>query len=47
MDAHFHVSGTHALVVMLEVIALFGSLHLFAISFPGSKLAQAWLALGF
>ena len=44
---HFHVSGTHALVTMLEVVALFGALHLLAISLPGNKLAQAWLALGF
>ena len=44
---HFHASGMHALIIFLEMIAAFGSLHLLAISFPGSRLSQAWLALNF
>lgn len=44
---HFHASGMHALIAFLEMIAAFGSIHLLAISFPGSKFSQAWLALGF
>lgn len=44
---HFHVSGLHALVVFLYVVAVFGSLHLTALSMPGNGLSQAWLALGF
>jgi len=41
------VSGVFAIVVALYVIAFFGSMHLLAISKPDSKLAQAWIGLGF
>ena len=42
------VSGVFALIVCLYVVAIFGSLHLLALSKPQSKTAQAWLgALGF
>jgi hypothetical protein len=41
------VSGTVALVVFLYVVVLFGSLHLWALAKPNSKLAQAWTLLGF
>ena len=44
---HFHLSGIHGMVVFLYVVAIFGALHLFASSHPGSPYAQAWLALGF
>lgn len=43
----FRIGGTHALVIFLYVVAIFGTLHLFAISFPQSKLARMWIALGF
>lgn len=41
------ISGTVALIVFLYVTILFGTLHLVAISYPDSKLAKAWVALGF
>jgi len=47
MEPHFHLSGMHALVIFLEMIVLFGAVHLLAVSFPNSKASQAWLALGF
>jgi hypothetical protein len=47
MVPHFHVSGFHALITFLYVVATFGALHLLAASQPKNKLAQAWVALGF
>jgi hypothetical protein len=44
---HFHVSGTHATIVFLFVVAVFGSLHLLAASMPHNQVSQAWIALGF
>lgn len=41
------VSGANAIIVTLYVIAIFGTLHLLAISKPDSKLSRAWLGLGF
>lgn len=44
---HFHVSGLHTTATFLVVVAVFGTLHLLAISAPERRSAQAWLALGF
>lgn len=44
---HFHVSGIHAFVVFLVVVATFGALHLLAMSAPDNRVSQAWLSLGF
>lgn len=45
---HFHVSGTHAVIVFLFVVAVFGSLHMLAVSMPNNQFAQAWIGgLGF
>lgn len=41
------INGVSAVVVFLYVVAIFGSLHLLAISKPDSKLAKAWLSLNF
>lgn len=41
------VSGAAALVTALYVVAIFGALHLLAISKPDNKYARAWLGLGF
>lgn len=43
----FRIGGTSGLVILLYVTALFGTLHLLAISKPDNKFAQAWIALGF
>jgi hypothetical protein len=45
--SHSHIGGMTALITFLTVIALFGTLHLLAISRPESKLSQAWIGLGF
>jgi hypothetical protein len=47
MAPHFHLSGMHALVVFLIVVAAFGAMHLLAASSPNNRVAQAWLSLGF
>lgn len=41
------ISGTVALIIFLYVTVLFGTLHLVALSKPDSKLAKAWVLLGF
>lgn len=41
------VGGADALKVTLYVVAIFGTLHLVAISHPNSRWGRAWLALGF
>ena len=41
------VSGTVAIMIALYVIVIFGTLHLVALSYPDSKLAKAWILLGF
>lgn len=41
------VSGAAAIVTALYVVAIFGTLHLVAISHPNSRFGRAWLALGF
>lgn len=43
----FRVNGSNAIVTFLYVAVMFGALHLLAISKPNTKLARAWLALGF
>lgn len=43
----FRISGSNALVTFIYVAVIFGALHLWAISKPDNKLAQAWIALGF
>lgn len=43
----FRINGANALVTFLYVAAIFGALHLLAISKPDSRFAKAWLALGF
>jgi hypothetical protein len=47
MLPHFHISGIHALVTFLYIVAIFGALHLLAASMPDNKAAEAWLSLGF
>lgn len=43
----FRINGTNAFVVFLYIVAVFGALHLLAISAPNNRLAQAWLGLNF
>lgn len=45
---HFHVSGIHAMITFLFILAAFGSLHLLAASYPDSPVSKAWTGgLGF
>lgn len=44
---HVHFSGLHAGMIFLVVVAMFGSLHYLACSYPSATLSQAWLGLGF
>lgn len=44
---HFHISGIHAFVVFIYIVAAFGALHLLAMSATDNRLAKAWLSLGF
>lgn len=41
------ISGTVALIIFLYVTVLFGTLHLLALTYPDSKIAKAWVLLGF
>lgn len=41
------IGGTHALIVFLMVVVMFGAAHLAALSKPDAKLSQAWILLGF
>lgn len=43
----FRINGANALVTFVYVAVIFGALHLLAISKPDTRLAKAWLALGF
>lgn len=44
---HVHLSGMTGLLLVLFIIAAFGSMHLLAASAPDNKFARGWLALGF
>lgn len=41
------IGGTSGIVLLLYMIAIFGALHLLALSAPNSRLAKSWLGLGF
>jgi hypothetical protein len=46
MDPHVHISPVHLLAALAIGIAVYGTLHLLAITFD-NRAARAWLALGF
>jgi hypothetical protein len=46
MDAHNHLTPVHLGATILGVVAVFGTLHLLALT-SRSRAARAWLALGF
>lgn len=47
MEPHVHISATHIAANIAAVIAVFGTLHLLALSSPDSRLGRAFIALGF
>lgn len=48
MKAHTHISAVHGIAVLLLVIAVFGTIHLWAMTHPHNRYAQAMTSgLGF
>ncbi len=47
MDAHTHITAVPLVASTAAVVAVFGTLHLLALSSPESRLAKAFIALGF
>lgn len=46
MRPHVHLSAVHALAVLLFIIAVFGTVHLYCLS-TDNRFTRAWIALGF
>lgn len=44
---HVHISAVHIAASMAAIIAVFGTLHLLALTAPDNRLARAFIALGF
>lgn len=47
MEPHVHISPVHLLAGLAVTIAVFGTLHLLALTAPDNRAARALLALGF
>ena len=47
MQPHTHISPVHMLATMLAVVAVFGTLHLWALASEDSRAGRAFMALGF
>lgn len=47
MDAHVHISPVHLLAGVAATVAVFGTLHLLALTSPDNRAARAFIALGF
>lgn len=43
---HVHIGAVSMLAQVLVIIAIFGTLHLLSLT-SGSRVARAWVALGF
>lgn len=46
MEPHVHISPVHMLATMLAIVAVFGTLHLLALS-SDNRWGRAFMALGF
>lgn len=46
MEPHVHMSPVHALYIVAVIVALFGTLHLLALS-TDNRAGRAFMALGF
>lgn len=44
---HVHISAVHLAANMAAVVAVFGTLHLLALSTPDSRIGRAFISLGF
>lgn len=47
VSPHVHISAVHMAANVAVVVAVFGTLHLLALSTPDSRLGRAFIALGF
>lgn len=47
MDPHVHISATALFASTAAVVAVFGTLHLLALSSDDSRAGRAFIALGF
>ena len=46
MSPHVHISATHMLASVAAVIAVFGTVHLLALTVD-NRASRAWVTLGF
>ena len=46
MQPHVHLSAVHALALMALIVAMFGTMHLLALSHD-TRLSRAYVSLGF
>lgn len=46
MEPHVHITPVHMLATMLAIVAIFGTLHLLALS-SDNRWGRAFMALGF
>jgi len=46
MEPHVHITPVHILATMLAIVAVFGTLHLLALS-TDNRAGRAFMALGF
>lgn len=46
-DPHVHISTVGLLASTAAVVAVFGTLHLLALSTPDSRVGRAFISLGF
>jgi hypothetical protein len=47
MDPHVHISPVHLVASVAACVAVFGTLHLLAISAGDNRWTRAYMALGF
>jgi len=47
VQPHVHISAVHVAANMAAIVAVFGTLHLLALSAPDSRIGRAFIALGF
>lgn len=46
MNPHVHISATHLLASVAAVVAVFGTIHLLALTVD-NRASRAWVTLGF
>ena len=43
----FNIGGMSGIILVLYMVAIFGTAHLLALSFPDATISKSWRALGF